>query len=193
LPDLAIVDIVLPGMDGFALAAELQGRGDVPILFLSALSDTATKVEGLERFAEDYVTKPFTFAELAVRIRRILLRSGRTDVLAADVVIDPRLSVNFAQHYAVLDGRRVKLTGIESKLLYLFYEQRGRVLSPGMLLARVWHPVNQGTLRSLWVHIRRLRTKIEPMPQQPCFIVTVRGRGYYLPTPEEKTTSKRWE
>jgi DNA-binding response OmpR family regulator len=115
LPHLAIVDIVLPGMDGFALAAELQGRADVPILFLSALSDTATKVEGLERFAEDYVTKPFTFAELAVRIRRILLRSGRTDVLAADVVIDPRLSVNFAQHYAVLDGRRVKLTGIESK------------------------------------------------------------------------------
>jgi DNA-binding response OmpR family regulator len=150
-------------------------------------------VEGFRRCAEDYITKPFTWAEVLARIQRVLLRSEPDASASKDVAIDGRLSVNFDQQYAVLDQRRIKLTPTESRLLQHFYRCRGQVLSPGALLSRVWDPLVQGTRHSLWVHIRRLRTKIEPDPQRPCYIVTVWGRGYYLPTPAETATREGGE
>jgi DNA-binding response OmpR family regulator len=90
--------------------------------------------------------------------------------------------VNFDQHYTLVANRQIKLTPTESRLIQLLYNQRGQVLSPGALLARAWDPVSQGTLRSLWVLIRRLRNKIEPNPDEPRYIVTARGRRDYLPT-----------
>ncbi|MCB0132085.1 MAG: response regulator transcription factor [Caldilineaceae bacterium] len=181
LPHLVVLDIMMPGMDGFAVAAELRRMGDTPIIFLSALSDTDTKVEGINRFAEDYITKPFAFPELLARIRRVMLRVAPDQVFDPELQIDELLSVNFAQQYAVIDEEQITLTPTENRIMHILYNNRGRVLSPGYLLAKAWDPVRQGTVESLWVHIRRLRSKIEPDPDNPRYVVTVRGQGYCLP------------
>ncbi len=181
LPHLVLLDIMMPGMDGFAVAAELRRMGDIPIIFLSALSDTDTKVEGLNRFAEDYVTKPFDFSELSARIRRVLLRVASDREADPEQAIDDYLRVNFAQQYAVLGEKQITLTPTENRLLHILFNNRGRVLSPGFLLAKAWDPVRKGTVESLWVHMRRLRSKIEPDPDNPRYVVTVRGQGYCLP------------
>ncbi len=181
LPHLVLLDIMMPGMDGFAVATELRRMGDISIIFLSALSDSDTKVEGLNRFAEDYVTKPFDFGELSARIRRILLRVSTDYNADPEQVVDDRLRVNFAQQYAVLDGKQITLTPTENRLLNILFNNRGRVLSPGFLLAKAWDPVRRGTVESLWVHMRRLRSKIEPDADNPRYVVTVRGQGYCLP------------
>lgn len=181
LPHLVLLDIMMPGMDGFAVAAELRRMGDISIIFLSALSDTDTKVEGINRFAEDYVTKPFDYAELSARVRRVLLRVATNQEADPEQVVDEYLRVNFAQQYAVVRGEQVTLTPTENRLLHILFNNRGRVLSPGFLLAKAWDPVRQGTVESLWVHMRRLRSKIEPDPDNPRYVVTVRGQGYCLP------------
>jgi len=181
LPHLVLLDIMMPGMDGFAVASELRRMGDISIIFLSALSDTDTKVEGLNRFAEDYVTKPFDFSELSARIRRVLLRVATDQNADPEQAIDDRLAINFAQQYAILDGNQITLTPTENRLVHILFNNRGRVLSPGFLLAKAWDPVRRGTVESLWVHMRRLRSKIEPDADNPRYIVTVRGQGYCLP------------
>ncbi len=181
LPHLVILDIMMPGMDGFAVAAELRNRGDIPIIFLSALSDTDTKVEGLNRFAEDYITKPFAFSELLARVRRVLLRVANEQVADPELVVDEKLRINFAQQYAVVGDDQITLTPTENRLLHILYNNRGRVLSPGFLLAKAWDPVRKGSVESLWVHVRRLRSKIEPDADNPRYVVTVRGQGYCLP------------
>lgn len=181
LPHLVLLDIMMPGMDGFAVATELRRMGDISIIFLSALSDTDTKVEGLNRFAEDYVTKPFDFNELSARIRRVLLRVATDQNSDPEQQVDERLRVNFAQQYAILDQEQITLTPTENRLLHILFNNRGRVLSPGFLLAKAWDPVRRGTVESLWVHMRRLRSKIEPDADNPRYVVTVRGQGYCLP------------
>jgi DNA-binding response OmpR family regulator len=165
--------------------------GDIPIIFLSALSDTTTKVTGLTRYAEDYVTKPFAFAELLARVQRVLLRAGQSHANEAEVAIDHRLRVNFAQQYVVVDDKRVGLTPMENRLLNILFNHRGRVLSPAFLLARAWDPEEQGTVGSLWVHIRRLRKKIEVDDQHPRYLLTVRGQGYCLPGPTAPSIDAR--
>ena len=181
LPHLVLLDIMMPGMDGFAVATELRRMGDISIIFLSALSDTDTKVEGLNRFAEDYVTKPFDFSELSARIRRVLLRVATDHNADPEQTVDEHLRVNFAQQYAMLDNQQITLTPTENRLLHILFNNRGRVLSPGFLLAKAWDPVRRGTVESLWVHMRRLRSKIEPDPDNPRYVITVRGQGYCLP------------
>ena len=181
LPHLVLLDIMMPDMNGFDVAHELRRMGDIPIIFLSAIADIETKVEGLTRFAEDYVTKPFAFPELLARIRRVLLRSNSDSVFSPEVEIDECLQVNFAQHYAICNGKQLTLTPTETRLLHVLYNNRGRVLSAGFLLSKAWDPLHNGTIESLWVHIRRLRSKIEPDPDNPNYLVTVRGQGYCLP------------
>lgn len=119
LPHLVILDIMMPGMDGFAVAAELRRMGDIPIIFLSALSDTNTKVEGLNRYAEDYITKPFAFSELLARVRRVLLRVASDQVVDPELVIDDHLRINFAQQYAVVDNDQIMLTPTENRLMHI--------------------------------------------------------------------------
>lgn len=181
LPSLVVLDIMMPGMDGFAVANELRRMGDIPIIFLSALSDTDTKVEGITRFAEDYITKPFAFSELLARIRRVLLRVVSDQLVDPEMVVDDMLRINFAQQYAIVNKKQITLTPTENRLMHILYNNRGRVLSPGFLLAKAWDPVRKGTVESLWVHMRRLRSKIEPDPENPRYVVTVRGQGYCLP------------
>ncbi len=181
LPNLVLLDIMMPGMDGFAVANELRRMGDIPIIFLTALSDTETKVDGLLRYAEDYITKPFVFPELAARVRRVLLRVAGAKKADPEQSIDNRLKINFAQQYAVLDGEQITLTPTENRLFHILFSNRGRVLSPGFLLAKAWDPTKAGTVESLWVHMRRLRSKIEPDTESNRYVVTVRGQGYCLP------------
>lgn len=181
LPSLVVLDIMMPGMDGFAVANELRRMGDIPIIFLSALSDTDTKVEGITRFAEDYITKPFAFSELLARIRRVLLRVVSDQLVDPELVVDDALRINFAQQYAIVNDKQITLTPTENRLMHILYNNRGRVLSPGFLLAKAWDPVRKGSVESLWVHMRRLRSKIEPDPENPRYVVTVRGQGYCLP------------
>jgi DNA-binding response OmpR family regulator len=181
LPHLVILDIMMPGMDGFAVANELRKIGDVSIIFLSALSDTETKVEGLTRYAEDYITKPFAFTELLARVRRVLVRTSTERAVDPELVIDEGLRINFAQQYAVVNNQQITLTPTENRLLHVLYNNRGRVLSPGFLLSKAWDPLRKGTVESLWVHIRRLRSKIEADPDNPKYVITVRSQGYCLP------------
>ena len=193
LPNLVVLDIMMPGMDGFAVANELRRMGDIPIVFLSALSDTDTKVEGLNRFAEDYITKPFAFSELLARIRRILLRVASDQLVDPELVIDDYLRINFAQQYAIIGDEQLTLTPTENRLMHILYNNRGRVLSPGFLLAKAWDPVRHGTVESLWVHVRRLRSKVEPDPDNPRYVVTVRGQGYCLPQRNSMSTIEATE
>lgn len=181
LPHLIILDIMMPDMDGFTIAEEFRKLGNVPIIFLSALSDTETKVEGITQFAEDYVTKPFEFSELLARVRRVLKRISPSQNMDPVLVVDDRLSANFAQQYVIIDGEQVALTPTENRILRALFSNRGRVLSTGYLLSKAWEPMRQGSVESLWVHIRRLRNKIEEDPDQPKYVVTVRGQGYCLP------------
>ena len=181
LPHLVLLDIMMPDMDGFAVAAHLRQMGDIPIIFLSALSDVETKVEGLTLYAEDYITKPFALAELLARVRRILLRASNSYVQEPEITIDEHLRVNFAKQYIMLGEEQIALTPTENRILSILYNNRGRVLSPGYLLTRAWDPERKGSVESLWVHMRRLRNKVEPVPDSPRYIVTVRGRGYCLP------------
>jgi DNA-binding response OmpR family regulator len=181
IPSLVLLDIMLPDMDGFAVAGELRTIAAMPIIFLSALSDTDRKVEGLNLYAEDYVTKPFAFSELLARIQRVMARSSTDAQADPEQVIDEHLRINFAQNYAVLNDNQITLTPTEVRLMSILYNNRGRVLSAGFLLAKAWDPASQGTVESLWVHIRRLRNKIEPDPEHPRYVVTVRGQGYCLP------------
>jgi DNA-binding response OmpR family regulator len=183
LPHLVLLDILMPDMNGFTVAEELRGMGDVPIIFLSGLSDTNTITEGINRYAEDYVTKPFAFSELLARIRRVLLRVATHEISDLESVVDDHLRINFAQHYVVIDGNKVPLTPIENRLLFLLFNHRGRVLSPDYLMAKVWDPVQKGTMGSLWVHIRRLRSKIESNADTPRYLITIRGQGYCLQYP----------
>jgi DNA-binding response OmpR family regulator len=129
MPHLIILDIMMPGMDGFASAREFRRLGNVPIIFLSALTDTETKVEGITQYAEDYITKPFEFSELLARVRRVLKRISQDTNIDPVLVVDERLSVNFAQQYAIIDDEQIALTPTETRILRTLYSNRGRVLS----------------------------------------------------------------
>jgi DNA-binding response OmpR family regulator len=184
LPQLALLNMLMPAMDGFAVAEALQRLGNVPIIFLSALSDDNIKVEALTRYAEDYVTKPFAFIELLARIHRVLRRTPAAPVVASEVEIDERLRINFAQHYLQVNQQQIPLTLLETQLLRLFYLHRGHVLSPAFLLAHAWPSGSTVTQQALWAQVRRLRRKLEPDPTHPSYLITVHNQGYYLPSPE---------
>ena len=180
LPDLVLLDKMMPEVDGFELARILQTKGNVPIIFLSVQSDADTKVEGINRYAEDYIIKPFAYPELIARIRRVLDRTARPASQADAVVISEGVHANFADQYVIVNGDRISLTPAEARLLELLYARRGQVLSPDYLLERLWADADQAGSESLWLQIRRLRTKLGDDPADPRYLITVRGEGYAL-------------
>jgi DNA-binding response OmpR family regulator len=180
-PHLAIVDILLPGLDGLGLARKLQEWSDLPIVMLTSVDEEETVVQAIERFAEDYIVKPLKPRELVARIERVLRRIGDFAYTLEPVVrIDERLAVDFAHQRALVESRPVPLTATETKLLYVLVRNAGRVVESDFLLRRLWphEEVFEDTLR---VHIHRLRGKIEPTPSRPRYIVTERGLGYRFP------------
>ncbi len=180
LPSLAIVDLKLPDIDGFEVCRRLQQYAIVPVIMLTGVDNEDTIVDGLDRYAEDYIVKPFNNRELAARVRRVLRRFGdvQTTGSSAEIAVDEGLKINFGQHWADVRGHHQELTPTESKLLHMLVRHAGQVLTTDSLLARVWSPDEEVYVEGLRVHIRRLREKIEPDASRPTYILTERGVGY---------------
>ena len=177
--DVVIVDLMLPGMDGFELCRRLRARSDVPILILTARSDSHDVVAGLEAGADDYVVKPAVPKELSARVRALLRRATRSDTGTANPTFGDIEVVPDAGTVRV-GGADVSLTKTEFKLLCELAQNPGRLLTREVLLDRVWGYGYFGDGRLVDVHVRRLRTKVEKNPTHPRHIVTVRGLGYKL-------------
>jgi len=174
--DLILLDIMMPRKDGYAVCRELRQAGNrTPILMLTAKALEAEKVLGLELGADDYVTKPFSSLELRSRVRALLRRSAG-DV--ADVAGFGDIEVDFTRAEVRRAGKPVETTPFEFKLLTTFVRRRGRILTREQLLDEVWRPDSCPTDRAIDNHIMNLRRKIEPDPQQPRYLISVRGLGY---------------
>ncbi|MER7243203.1 response regulator transcription factor [Kribbella sp. NPDC000426] len=185
LPDLVMVDLMLGEIDGYTCIREIRRMSDIPIVIVSARSDTHDIVAGLEAGADDYVTKPFQIKEITARLRALRRRlRNSTDPVEADIVLDAgpdrRLVLSTSRGAVSLDGSDVPLTVTEYRLLVELAQPPGRVLSRPALLASVWEHGYYGDERIVDVHIRRLRTKIERDPGKPQIVVTMRGMGYRL-------------
>lgn len=181
LPHLAIVDINMPGMNGFAFCQAVQAFSDLPIILLTAVDEEETIIRGINYFAEDYVIKPFSPRELVARVQRVLRRIGDFAYALEQVTrVDDHLAVDFSHQRVLLDGQPVALTPTETKLLYILMRNAGRTVTSDFLLRRLW-PLDEVFEDTLRVHVHRLRQKIEPNPAQPTYIVTERGVGYSFP------------
>lgn len=181
LPHLALVDILLPGLDGLSLARRLQEWSDLPVVLLTSVDEEDTVVDAIESLAEDYIRKPFSPRELVARVERVWRRIGDFGYTLQPVIrVDDRLSIDFAHQRAVVEGKTVSLTGTESKLLYVLMRQAGRVVGTDFLLRRLW-PSDEVFEDTLRVHVHRLRAKIEPTPGRPRYVLTERGAGYIFP------------
>lgn len=178
LPHLAIIDINMPGMNGLELCEAIQQYVDLPVILVTAISESTTTIKAIEHYAEDYIVKPFNLDELVARVQRLLRRIN--DFSYADgplVRISPRLTINFVLKQAFVDGKMVELTPTETKLLHILWRHSGRVVTNEFLLGRVWphEEVFEDTLR---VHVHRLRQKIDNKGQTEKHILTERGQGY---------------
>lgn len=178
LPHIALIDLALPTMHGFELSSKLKAMADVPIIFVTSTSDTETIVQGLRRYAEDFIVKPFDLRELDARVTAVLARMPSLDYASEPIVrIDDHLQIDFAHNRLTLSGRNFTLTPTESILLHVLIRNAGRVVENRMLIARVWpsEDVYEDTLR---VHMHRLRRKLEVDSHHPHYIRTERGVGY---------------
>ena len=177
--DVVLIDIMLPGIDGFDVCRSIRRVSDVPIVMVTARADTHDVVAGLEAGADDYLTKPFAPKELSARIRALLRRARSADPGAPQMVFGD-LEIIPEEGVVRLAGTDVHLTKTEFRLLVELATNPGRVLSREVLLERVWGYGYFGDGRLVDVHIRRLRTKIEPDPANPRYVITIRGLGYKL-------------
>ncbi|NLN28195.1 MAG: response regulator transcription factor [Firmicutes bacterium] len=182
-PDLIVLDLMLPGMDGFTITRKLRADADVPIIMLTARDGDQDKIAGLELGADDYVTKPFSPRELVARIKVVLRRTkGQTPdnlIRIGELVIDP-------EGYTVTrNGEPIHLTATEFKLLLVMAQNPRRVFTRMQLMDRVHGYAFEGYERTIDAHIKNLRQKIEPNPRQPQYIVTVFGVGYKLEVPTD--------
>ena len=177
LPALAIVDLMMPGMDGFETSRRIKRRADIPILILTAVDTEETKVKAIELYADDYLTKPFSYAELAARVRRILKRAWPSGPPASTEQVDETLALDFASQTVVVAGETRRLTPTEARLLHLLYANAGRILPNELILDRIW-PDAEGEMSYLWEYIRRLREKLGDDPANPRYIESERGIGY---------------
>jgi DNA-binding response OmpR family regulator len=179
-PDLVVLDIMLPGSDGLTVLRRLRAAGDVPVILLTARTDEADRVLGLELGADDYVTKPFSPRELAARVRTVLRRAGAPRVTAGGAILDyGGLHIDPGSREVVVDGRSVVLTPKEFDLLYTLAASPRQVFSRRQLLAQVWDsaPEYQDPA-TVTVHVGRLRQKLERDPENPRWITTSWGVGY---------------
>ena len=175
-PDLVLLDVMLPGMDGFDVCRAIRHVSDVPIVMLTARSDTSDVVTGLEAGADDYVPKPFKPKELVARVRARL--RGRDDNQADEGLTLQDLSIDVAGHVVQRDGHVIALTPLEFDLLVTLARAPWKVFSREELLKQVWGYRHAADTRLVNVHVQRLRSKIERDPEKPELVVTVRGVGY---------------
>ena len=186
-PDLVVLDLMLPGIDGLEVFRQLRKQAPVPVVMLTALGDETDRLVGLELGADDYVTKPFSPRELVLRVQSVLRRSPVPAAPAPPTVLrDGALTVDVAAHEVLLDGRPLALTAREHDLLVFLLQHPRQAFSRSELLARVWG-WEYGDQSTVTVHVRRLREKVEPQPTAPTRIVTVFGVGYRY-EPEQRTS-----
>jgi len=178
-PDLIVIDMMMPRMDGLTLAREIKARADLPIIVLTAIDAADSKADLLDEVAEDYVTKPYHYPELRARINRILRRLGDR-VPRQGVVLGPELALELHRRVAIVRGAEVPLTPTESRLLFALAANLGRTVTTETLLARGWADTEDADPSYVWVTMRRLRRKLEREPNRPAHLVTVRGVGYRL-------------
>ncbi|NLE72565.1 MAG: response regulator transcription factor [Actinomycetales bacterium] len=176
--DLVLLDLMLPGMSGTEVCRELRRRSDVPVIMLTAKDSEIDKVVGLEIGADDYVTKPYSSRELLARIGAVLRRRTAAPVVEPDVLAAGPVRLDPDRHVVEVDGVETAFPLKEFELLELFLRNAGRVLTRGQLIDRVWGADYVGDTKTLDVHVKRIRAKIEPDPAHPVHLVTVRGLGY---------------
>ena len=176
--DIVLLDLMLPGLPGTEVCRQIRQTSSVPIIMVSAKDTEVDKVVGLELGADDYVTKPYTPRELVARIRAVLRRGMVDEVDDASALEAGHVRMDVDRHLVTVDGDIVKLPLKEFELLEYFLRNPGRVLTRGQLIDRVWGADYVGDTKTLDVHVKRLRAKIEPDPANPISLTTVRGLGY---------------
>lgn len=195
-PDLILLDVMLPGLDGTEVARRIRATSNVPIIMLTAKSDTLDVVAGLEAGADDYVPKPFKVAELLARIHaRFRIAKPAAEDGATGGASGGNANVNHLErgsividrleHTATKDGKDLNLTPMEFELLFMLAAAAGEAISRSSLLKNVWGYENSGDTRLVNVHVQRLRAKVEDDPENPQIVQTVRGIGYKFVTPEQ--------
>jgi two-component system response regulator RegX3 len=177
--DIVLLDLMLPGIPGTEVCRQIRQTSNVPVIMVSAKDDEVDKVVGLELGADDYVTKPYSPRELVARIRAVLRRGVEPDLDPATLEVG-RVRMDVDRHIVTLDGTDVRLPLKEFELLEMFLRNPGRVLTRGQLIDRVWGSDYVGDTKTLDVHVKRLRTKLEDNPAEPALLTTVRGLGYKL-------------
>ncbi|MGH8837027.1 MAG: response regulator [Actinomycetes bacterium] len=176
--DLVLLDLMLPGLPGTEVCRQIRQRSNVPVIMLTAKDSEVDKVVGLELGADDYVTKPFSSRELVARIRAVLRRQGEPDTLTVSTVEAGPVRLDAERHVVTVNSTPVQLPLKEFELLEFLLRNSGRVLTRMQLIDRIWGSDYVGDTKTLDVHVKRLRAKIEPDPASPRHIVTVRGLGY---------------
>ncbi|MFW0108799.1 winged helix-turn-helix domain-containing protein [Rothia sp. P7181] len=177
--DLVLLDVMLPGQSGMEVCKQLRAQSSVPIIMLTAKDSEIDKVLGLELGADDYVTKPYSSRELIARVRAVLRRQGDGEELEASSAVEVGpVRMDVERHIVTVDGETVTMPLKEFELLEMLLRNAGRVLTRSQLIDRVWGSNYVGDTKTLDVHIKRIRSKIEPDPSTPRYVVTVRGLGY---------------
>ncbi len=176
--DLVLLDLMLPGLSGTEVCKQLRSRSNVPIIMLTAKDTEVDKVVGLELGADDYVTKPYSKAELVARIRAVLRRQSEVAPLADSILIAGPVRIDVERHQVDINNISVPLPLKEFELLEFLVRNSGRVLTRAQLIDRVWGSDYFGDTKTLDVHVKRLRAKIEQDPANPVYIQTIRGLGY---------------
>jgi two-component system, OmpR family, response regulator RpaA len=187
-PDLIMLDLMLPKVDGFTVCQRLRRddrTADIPVLMLSALGQTQDKVEGFNSGADDYMTKPFEVEEMLARVRALLRRTDRIPQAAkhSEILNHGPLTLVPERFEAIWFNRTVKLTHLEFELLHCLLQRHGQTVSPSEILKEVWGYDPNDDIETIRVHVRHLRTKLEPEPRHPRYIKTVYGAGYCLELP----------
>ncbi|NLG19930.1 MAG: response regulator transcription factor [Actinomycetales bacterium] len=181
--DLVLLDLMLPGLSGVDVCRSLRAKSTVPVIMLTAKDSEVDKVVGLEIGADDYVTKPYSGRELLARIKAVLRRQAEPEELLPSTVESGPVRMDVERHTVTVDGEPITLPLKEFELLEMLLRNSGRVLTRGQLIDRIWGSDYVGDTKTLDVHVKRLRAKIEPDPGQPQHIITVRGLGYKFEAP----------
>jgi len=180
-PDLVLLDLMLPDLSGTEVCKRIRATSSVPIIILTAKDTEVDKVVGLELGADDYVTKPFSMRELVARVRAVLRRGREQEATDTTTAVEANgIRIDSERHEVLVRGKRIELPPKEFALLRLLVRNAGRVLTRDVLIERVWGPDYVGDTKTLDVHIKRLRGRIEPDPKEPVLIITIRGVGYKL-------------
>jgi DNA-binding response OmpR family regulator len=187
LPDLVLLDVMMPVMDGFTACERIREFSNVPIIMVTAKGEERDRVKGLDSGADDYIIKPFSAQELLARVRAVLRRAERQGEgsYTEPIFSHHELEIDLAKASVSTAGTEVSLTATEYRLLQTMAASVGRVMTPEELLTTVWGPEYRDDKEILWVCLSRLRQKIEPDPKNPIHILTRQGLGYYIPPPDQ--------